>query len=60
MINLGLIFARFLHYAAATTLAGVAFFPLYAYAGAESEMITRWRKILLLRTAVVALIGGLV
>jgi copper resistance protein D len=61
MIDLGLIVARFLHYAASTTLAGVAFFPLYAYAGAEPEpeVLTRWRKRLLLRAAVVALIGGI-
>ena len=59
MIDLGLVVARFLHYAAATTLAGVAFFPLYAYAGEEPETLARWRKILLLRTAIVALIGGL-
>jgi copper resistance protein D len=31
MIDLGLIVARFLHYVAVTTLAGVSFFPLYAY-----------------------------
>ena len=37
MIDLGLIIARFLHYAATTTLAGVSFFPIYAYTGAEPE-----------------------
>ncbi len=32
MIDLGLVVARLLHYTAGTTLAGVSFFPLYAYA----------------------------
>jgi putative copper resistance protein D len=59
MIDLGLIVARFLHYAATTTLAGVAFFPLYAYGGAEPETLARWRKKLLLGAAVVALLSGL-
>ena len=59
MIDLGLIIARFLHYAATTTLAGVSFFPLYACAGAEPETLARWRKKLLLAAAVVALLSGL-
>lgn len=37
MVEDGLILARFLHYAATTTLAGLSFFPLYAYAGGEPE-----------------------
>jgi putative copper resistance protein D len=63
MIDLGLVVARFLHYAACTTLAGVAFFPFYtytyAYAGAEPETLDRWRKKLLLWSAILALMGGL-
>jgi putative copper resistance protein D len=59
MIDLGLIIARFLHYAATATLAGVSFFPIYAYAGAEPETLARWRKKLLLTAAVVALLSGL-
>jgi putative copper resistance protein D len=59
MIDLGLVVARFLHYGATTTLAGAAFFPLYAYVGAEPETQGRWRSGLLLRSAVVALISGL-
>jgi putative copper resistance protein D len=59
MIDLGLVVARFLHYAASTTLAGAAFFPLYAYAGTEPETLVRWRKKLLLWSAILALIGGL-
>jgi copper resistance protein D len=59
MIDFGLIIARFLHYAATATLAGVSFFPIYAYAGAEPETLARWRKKLLLTAAVVALLSGL-
>ena len=58
MIDLGLIVARFLHYAACTTLAGAAFFPFYAYIGAEPEAIGRWRKKLLFWSAILAVIGG--
>ncbi len=59
MIDLGLVVARFLHYVASTTLAGAAFFPLYAYAGAEPEMLVRWRSRVLRWSAVLALISGL-
>jgi putative copper resistance protein D len=59
MIDLGLVVARFLHYVASTTLAGAAFFPLYAYAGAEPEALGRWRRRVLLWSAVLALISGL-
>lgn len=59
MIDLGLVVARFLHYVASTTLAGAAFFPLYAYAGAEPERLLRWRGRVLLWSAVLALIAGL-
>ena len=58
MIDLGLIVARFLHYAACTTLAGAALFPFYAYAGDEPQAIGRWRKRLLFWSAILALIGG--
>jgi putative copper resistance protein D len=35
MIDFGLVVARFLHYAAVTTLFGTSFFPLCAYRNAE-------------------------
>ncbi len=59
MIDFGLVVARFLHYVASTALAGVAFFPLYAYTDAEPEPLVRWRKKLLLWSAILALMGGL-
>jgi putative copper resistance protein D len=59
MIELALILARFVHYAAITTLAGASFFPLYAYTGAEPETLARWRKKLLVGAAVLALLSGL-
>lgn len=59
MIDAGLVLVRLLHYAATTTLAGLAFFPLYAYSGAEPADLGRWRRRLLLNTAVAALVSGL-
>ena len=59
MIDLGLVIARLLHYAAATTLAGVSFFPLYAYADAEPIVLVRWREGVLLAGAIAALLSGL-
>ena len=59
MLDLGLVVARFMHYAACTTLAGAAFFPFYAYVGTEPEALARWRQELLLWSAIVALISGL-
>jgi putative copper resistance protein D len=59
MIDLGLIIARLLHYTAVTTLAGVSFFPLYAYAAAEPKELSRQRRPVLLSAAVGALLGGL-
>jgi putative copper resistance protein D len=59
MIDLGLVVARLLHYAAVTTLAGVAFFPLYAYALAEPKELSRRRQAVLLTAAVGALFSGL-
>lgn len=58
MIDVALIVSRFLHYAAATTLAGVAFFPLYAYAGLEPEPASRWRSKVLLWSSLLALLSG--
>jgi len=58
MIDLGLVVARLLHYAAVTTLAGVSFFPLYGYADAEPIMVFRWRQGVLLAAAVAALLSG--
>ena len=49
MIDLGLVVSRLLHYAAVTTLAGVSFFPLYAYADAEPIVLLRWRHAKLYR-----------
>jgi putative copper resistance protein D len=59
MIDVGLVVARLLHYAAVTTLAGVSFFPLYAYAAAEPAGLFRWRQAVLLAAAAAALISGL-
>src|SRR5258708_22296993 len=59
MIDLGLVVARLLHYAAVTTLAGVSFFPLYAYAFAEPNELSRQRQAVLLAAAVGALLSGL-
>jgi putative copper resistance protein D len=59
MIDLGLVVARFLHYAAVTTLAGVSFFPLYAYAFAEPKELSRRRHAVLLAAAIGALVSGL-
>ncbi len=58
MVDFGLILARLLQYAATTTLAGVSLFPLYAYAGAEPEPLARWRRRLLLSSALVAMLSG--
>ena len=58
MIDLGLVVARLLHYAAVTTLAGVSFFPLYAYADAEPILLIRWRQGVLLASAIAALLSG--
>jgi len=59
MIDLGLVVARLLHYAAVTTLAGVAFFPLYAYAFAEPKELSHRRHAVLLAAAVGAVVSGL-
>jgi copper resistance protein D len=59
MIDLGLIVARLLHYAAVTTLAGASFFPFYAYALAEPKELSRRRHGVLLAAAVGALLSGL-
>jgi putative copper resistance protein D len=58
MIDLGLVIARLLHYAAATTLAGVSFFPLYAYADAKPIVLLRWRQGVLLAAAIASLLSG--
>src|SRR6266851_2599123 len=57
MIDLGLVIARLLHYAAVTTLAGVSFFPLYAYADPEPIMLLRWRQGMLLAVIVPSVIS---
>jgi copper resistance protein D len=59
MVDFGLILARLLHYAATTTLFGASLFSLYAYANSEPEALGRWRRALLLWTAVAALLSGL-
>src|SRR5579859_6829744 len=59
MVDFGLILARLLHYASATTLFGVSFFSLYAYASAEPEALELWRTRLLLATANAAVLSGL-
>ncbi len=52
MVDLGLVVARLLHYAAVTTLAGVALFPLYAYAFAEPKELSHRRHAVLLAASV--------
>src|SRR6266446_10483469 len=59
MIDLGLVVARLLHYAAVTTLTGVSFFPLYAYAIAEPKELSRGRHAVLLFAGAAALLSGL-
>src|SRR5260370_21146418 len=59
MIDFGLVSARLLHYAAVTTLAGVSFFPLYAYAATEPKELYRRRQAVLFSAAVGALFSGL-
>ena len=58
MIDLGLVVARLLHFAAVTTLAGVSVFPLYAHADAEPKVLLRWRQSVLLAAAIAALLSG--
>ena len=58
MLDFGLVIARLLHYAATTTLFGASLFPLYAYAGSEPEALGPWQRPLLLRTAVAAMLSG--
>ncbi|MBE0703630.1 MAG: copper homeostasis membrane protein CopD [Afipia sp.] len=57
--DVGLVLARFSHYAATTMLAGLSFFPLYAYVGAEPKALCAWRRWLLLLAAVMAFLSGL-
>jgi putative copper resistance protein D len=59
MIDLGLVVARLLHFAAVTTLAGVSFFSLYACANAEPILLLRWRHGVLLAAAVSTLLSGI-
>jgi putative copper resistance protein D len=59
MVDLGLVVARLLHYAAVTALAGVSFFPLYAYAATEPKELFRRRRAVLLSAAIGALLSGL-
>lgn len=59
MIDLGLILSRFLHYAAVTTLAGVSFFPLYAYGAVELKELFRWHHGVLFSAAVAAMLTGI-
>ena len=59
MIDLGLIIARLLHYAAVTSLAGVLFFPLYAYTATKPKELFCRRQAVFLSAAVGALFSGL-
>ena len=59
MIDLGLVAARLLHYAAVTSLAGVSFFPLYAYTATEPKELFCRRQAVFLSAAVGALFSGL-
>jgi putative copper resistance protein D len=59
MIDIGIVVARLLHYAAGTTLGGVSFFPLYAYAFAEPKELSRRRHAVILAAAVGTVLSGL-
>jgi copper resistance protein D len=59
MIDIGMILARFTHFAGTMVLFGASLFPLYAHANARPGASRDWRTGLLLAAAVVALIGGL-
>lgn len=61
MIDAGLIVARLLHYVAVTVLAGVSFFPLYAYRRRGPQPILRHRSLqsVLFIAANVALLSGI-
>lgn len=59
MVEIGLIVARFLHYTATTILAGLSFFPLYAYVDREPDALSHWRRKWFMGTAVAALVSGL-
>jgi putative copper resistance protein D len=61
MIDLGLIVARFLHYLAVTTLAGMSFFPFYALPqdfGRQPIALARRMRTVLLIAANLALVSG--
>jgi copper resistance protein D len=59
MLDVGLVLARLLHYAATTTLFGASLFPLYAYAANEPEASGGWRRPLLLWSTIAAALSGL-
>ncbi len=59
MIDIGLVASRLLQYIAATTLFGMALFPLYAYRGREPDRIFRWRGRLLFSAALLAIVSGI-
>ena len=59
MVDLGLVVARLLHYATVTLLAGVAVFPLYAYAVAEPKELSHRRHAVLLAAAIGTVLSGL-
>jgi putative copper resistance protein D len=62
MLEAGLVLSRFLHFAAVLTLFGGALFPLYAYpsrADVSSARLFDWLQVVLLSTAFVALISGI-
>lgn len=59
MVDLGLVVARLLHYAAVAVLAGVAFFPVYAYALAEPKELSHRRHAVLLAAAIGTALSGL-
>ena len=59
MIDIGLVLSRLLQSTAATTLFGVALFPLYAYGGREPDRILRWRRRLLFSAALLAIVSGI-
>ena len=62
MVEVGLLFARFLHYAATLILFGVSVFPIYTYvcrAGYPPSRFERWHQTIVLAAALCALLSGL-
>jgi putative copper resistance protein D len=59
IVDLGLVLARYLHYAATTALAGISLFPFYVYGRTEPAALGRWQARLHLPIAAAALLSGI-